>query len=486
MLHMDRIISYAQTTDGVRIAYWTVGDGDPLVYMAGGPWNHIEVWELAQCQEWYGRLAENRLLVRYDVRGTGLSQRDIPDPSLGGYVADLESVVRALGLDRFDVFAAGDAGPAAISYAVKNPDRVSRLILWCAWARGAEFQTSPRIQAWRGLIDEDWDLMVDTCAHLAFGWDAGAVGRQAAEGFKANITREVAQVALEATIDCDVTALVPQLRVPTLVLHRDKIGWLPADIAFNLASSIPGSQLAILEGDTTAPYLGDMAAPLNIINRFLTDGGVAERQDAPTTNLDQESSSSDNTGPSTRQRTEGVIEILPLYLKDGRLVRYAPDGSDSWQVRLDPAMHPGEVAITELDSLECAPTVIHSTSWRLNDAQLVLTYAAVVSSPISPTSGFRSIAVESQDLAIGTATGAPEAIDVEEVAAHALRHLAWLSQRDEPIGNALGEAWKAALAAYEPEPFSAFDLSGSLSEEDGCLLCTRFSRPLSEFVARSD
>ena len=55
---MDRTIRYARTRDGVQIAYWTLGKGEPLLYMAGGPWNHIEVWEVPQCRAWYEKLAE--------------------------------------------------------------------------------------------------------------------------------------------------------------------------------------------------------------------------------------------------------------------------------------------------------------------------------------------------------------------------------------------------------------------------------------------
>jgi pimeloyl-ACP methyl ester carboxylesterase len=481
---MDRSIRYARAVDGVQIAYWTLGQGEPLLYMAGGPWNHIEVWDVPQCRNWYERLAEDRTLIRYDVRGTGLSQREVAEISLDGYVADLEAVVGELGLNHFSIFAAGDAGPAAISYAVANPDRVSRLVLWCAYARGADFQTSPRIQAWRGLIDQDWDLMADTCAHIAFGWQEGDIGRLAADGFKASITRETAQVALETTIATDVTSLLPELQAPTLVLHRDAISWLPQEIAVRLASNIPASHLAITQGETTAPYLGDVDALVSIVDGFLRDGIARTEHSLPSKKPEQAQARA-KAPLSSNQRKAGAVEIIPVYLDGGRIHRYAPDGSDSWSVSFDPAKHPGEVAVTELNRLDCAPIVVHSTSWRLQEEELVLTYLAVLPTPFASTSGFRSIAVEPSALAVGTATGAPDGIEIEEVTAHALRHLVWLIERDGPIGEALDERWRAALAAYEPEPFSAFDISGSLSGDDGCLLCTRYSQPLAKFIAES-
>ena len=187
---MERHVQYAKTADGVSMALWSLGKGEPLVYMTGGPWNHIELWEIPECRRWYGRLAQNRMLVRYDVRGTGLSDREVTDYSLDAQVLDLEAVVDQLGLDRFSLFGAANAGPVAIAYAVRHPKRLSRLVLWCAWAKGMHL-TSPRLQVWLGLLDQDWQLMTDTCIHLALGWTEGDLGRLAAEYLRESVTPEV-------------------------------------------------------------------------------------------------------------------------------------------------------------------------------------------------------------------------------------------------------------------------------------------------------
>ncbi len=125
-------IRYARTADGISIAFWTLGDGFPLVYLAGGPWSHVELWNVPECRRWYERLARNRRLVRYAVRGTGLSDREVADFSLDALVRDAEAVVDQLGLERFALFGAADAGPVAIAYAARHPERVSQLVLWCA------------------------------------------------------------------------------------------------------------------------------------------------------------------------------------------------------------------------------------------------------------------------------------------------------------------------------------------------------------------
>jgi hypothetical protein len=114
-------VRYVTTHDGVRIAFWAFGHGMPLVYLTGGPWSHVELWDVPECRQWYERRTRNRMLVRYDVRGTGLSQRAVSDHSLDALLHDLTAVVDGLGLDRFALLGAADAGPVAVAYATVDP-----------------------------------------------------------------------------------------------------------------------------------------------------------------------------------------------------------------------------------------------------------------------------------------------------------------------------------------------------------------------------
>lgn len=273
-------IRYARTADGVSIAFWTLGEGAPLVYLVGGPWSHIELWQIPECRRWYERLARHRMLVRYDVRGTALSERNVSDYSFDALVSDLEAVVDRLGLDRFGLFGAADGGPVATAYAARHPERVSRLVLWCSWVRTADIR-SPRIQAWLGLINQDWELMTDTCAHIIFGWSGAEIGRRAAQRLRESVTREAAQAALDALGTFDVAALLPKVELPTLVLHRREIPWLPVDIARSVASRLPNARLTVLEGESTAPYLGDTEAAARAIDEFLSEELTPVAADAP-------------------------------------------------------------------------------------------------------------------------------------------------------------------------------------------------------------
>ena len=277
---MEARIQYAKAEDGSNIAYWTLGEGSPLVYMAGGPWHHIELWDVPECRQWYERLARDHMLIRYDVRGTGSSDRDVEDYSLDAQVSDLEAVVDRLGLTRFDLIAATDAGPVAISYTAQHPKKVVHLALWCSWARTADL-SSPRLQALVSLISQDWELMTDTCAQMAFGWSEGELGRQAAERLREAVTQEAAAAAMAAEARFDVTASLSKLRAPTLVLHRIDVSWFPGGIAQSLAAAIPDARLILLEGESTAPYLGDSEAVATTLLEFLKEEPAPAAQEKP-------------------------------------------------------------------------------------------------------------------------------------------------------------------------------------------------------------
>src|SRR5919202_1180936 len=100
---MEQAIHFCTTTDGVRIAYATVGKGPPLVKAAN--WlNHLEFdWRSPVWCHWLEEFAQDHLLVRYDERGNGLSDWNVEDLSFEAFVRDLESVVDALGLERFSL-----------------------------------------------------------------------------------------------------------------------------------------------------------------------------------------------------------------------------------------------------------------------------------------------------------------------------------------------------------------------------------------------
>jgi len=271
---MEPRIQYAKTSDGVNIAFWTLGEAMPLVYMPEHPWSHIEIeWQIPEIRRWYERLARERLLVRYDSRGTGLSVRKVADCSLDALVRDLESVVDRLDLGRFALLAPFRTVPAAIAYVARHPERVSQLVLWRPWAQASDVVSrSPQVQAVLELMEKDWSLFVETSPRFIFGWAEGGVFTAL---IRESATEEAARAAIRAMLEFDVTALLPQVRSPTLVLHRRQMPYPDVETVSELVSQIPDARLTLLEGESGAPYLGDSEAVLAAIDEFLGEGEEA-------------------------------------------------------------------------------------------------------------------------------------------------------------------------------------------------------------------
>ena len=268
---MEPRIQYARTADGVSIAFWTLGEGMPLVCMPNIPWSHIQVeWQWPGYRRWLEGLTEKRKLIRYDSRGCGLSDREVADCSLDAHMLDLEAVVERLGLDRFALLGPMNAGPLAIVYAARHPERVLRLVLWC----GADFR-QPRFRAFRALREGDWELYMETLAHAGAGWSAGEEARRTAAFMRECAAPEAQATAMAALWQADVTPFLSQIRSPTLVLHRREVASVEMASAKAYASGIPGARLVLLEGDSVLPWVGDMEAALQAIDDFLGEGEEA-------------------------------------------------------------------------------------------------------------------------------------------------------------------------------------------------------------------
>ncbi len=272
---MEPRIQYAKTSDGVSIAFWTLGEGLPLVHLPDLPLSNVQMeWEYPKYRSLYERLAEKRMLVRYDGRGTGLSERDVADFSLDALLLDLEAVVDRTGLETFALFGYYGAGPVAIAYAARYPERVSHLILWCTWTRTSDFFRLPQFQAVATLIDKDWETFTETMAHATIGWSEGEWAHWFAAYIRESITQDAMQAAMAAMSQFDVSDSLPHVKVPTLVMHRRQLPFPNVDDARQLASEIPNARLAVVEGQSPS-RLVDMEQLLAAIDEFLGEGKEA-------------------------------------------------------------------------------------------------------------------------------------------------------------------------------------------------------------------
>lgn len=129
-------ISFCRATDGVRLAYATAGDGPPLVRAANWMTHLAYDIESPVWRHWVSDLSADYTFVRYDERGCGLSDWEVGEFTFSDWVADLESVVDALELQRFPLLGVSQGGAVAIAYAARHPEKVTRLVLCGAYAQG--------------------------------------------------------------------------------------------------------------------------------------------------------------------------------------------------------------------------------------------------------------------------------------------------------------------------------------------------------------
>ncbi|TME25613.1 MAG: alpha/beta hydrolase [Chloroflexi bacterium] len=138
-------------------------------------------WENPLLRSAYEQLGRRLTLIQYDGRGTGHSQRDVTDLSLAAMVSDLETVVEQTGPKVIDLIGQYSSCPHVLAYAARHPDSVNRIVLFGGAARLWDAMSAPGTQALLSLIEQDWNLFVDTAAHQWMGWSAVEAGRATAE-----------------------------------------------------------------------------------------------------------------------------------------------------------------------------------------------------------------------------------------------------------------------------------------------------------------
>lgn len=249
-------IRFCRAGDGTRIAYAAVGSGPPLLKAAN--WmSHLDLeWTTPVWSHWLGGLARKRRLIRYDERGCGLSDWVVPGFTFEDWVDDLETVVEAVGLDRFPLLGVSQGGAVAVAYAARHPERVSRLILAGAYARGRQVRARSETESAEAALDLDvarvgWIhqdprfLRVFASQFLPDGtpadWDEFTA-------FQRQTTSPSNGVRfLEEFARIDVSDIAQRVACPTLILHSRDDERVPVSQANELASLIPDSQLVLLK-----------------------------------------------------------------------------------------------------------------------------------------------------------------------------------------------------------------------------------------------
>lgn len=262
-------IQYCRTSDGVSIAYWSWGEGRPLIVLPDWVWSHVRSeLRIADVVNWYGELAARWRVIRYDGRGEGLSDRIAADCSIEGRILDLEAV-SSLGQPGA-IFAHVSSTLTAIAFAARHPDRVSHLVLWCGYSRAEEFGKTPQLQALTSLVHHEWDMFVENIARARVtGWSSRIETEQFTRYLRDAATPQYATQAMESLADLDVSSLLEKVKPPTLVIHCTGVHVPSIDASRELAAAIPDARLCVLEGSAPVPHLGPIEPAIHALEEFL-------------------------------------------------------------------------------------------------------------------------------------------------------------------------------------------------------------------------
>jgi len=250
---VDQQIRFCTSRDGVRLAYATSGSGPRLV-RAPHWFTHLEHdWTNPAMRTWVDGLSRRYSLLRFDQRGTGLSDREVPIPSWESHVGDLECVVDAAQFDRFALLGVSQGAAFAIAYAARHPERVSHLVICGGYARG---------RATRGLPADEMETLIKL---IELGWgrddpsfrqvfttrfmpDAGLDAIHAFNDMMPlTASAQTAAQIVHANRGIDVRAEAARVKCPTLVLHARGDLSIPFEEGRLIGSLIPGARFVSLE-----------------------------------------------------------------------------------------------------------------------------------------------------------------------------------------------------------------------------------------------
>lgn len=300
-------IQFVTTADGVRVACARTGSGPPLVRVSG--WmTHIErdrrgpVWG-----HWWRELSHRHQLIQFDVRGSGMSDRNAPNIGHEGWMRDLEAVMDAMEIERAPMIGVCHGGTVAAAYAAHHPERVSRLVLYNSYSHGAFTEgvsehASSQAETLRRMIELGWGKR-NAAFREVFGrlvMPSASADRVAwlGETERLTATPETAARMWTEFHKVDIRGLLGDIRAPTLVAQVKGDSLVPFEAGRRLASVIPDARFLPLEGDNHVLMPEDEAWPVFVreLRDFLAEDGPA-------------SAAQDGFGELTR-RERSVLELV--------------------------------------------------------------------------------------------------------------------------------------------------------------------------------
>ncbi len=290
----------------ISIAYQVVGDGPIDLVLVPGFVSHVEViWEEPNLAHFLTRLASFSRLILFDKRGTGLSDPMVGTPTMAERMDDIRAVMDAVGSKRAALLGVSEGGTLGMTFANAHPERAQALILYGSWARrmtGPDYPWGPNEGELEGLLGR----MLEGWATGTW-WDGGHPSRADtprhrawwAKYLRMAASPAMAQSLIRMNARLDIRELLPEIRTPTLILHRTDDTWIEVGHARYLAAHIPAATYVELAGADHRPWLGDVDAIVDEVERFLTGQTRRPRRRVL-------------TGPDALSRREREVAVLAV------------------------------------------------------------------------------------------------------------------------------------------------------------------------------
>lgn len=260
---------YARSGDA-RIAFQVIGEGPPDVVLVRGPASHLDLeWEDPSTARSHLRYASFARLIRFDRRGTGLSDPAEQALTLDQQMDDLEAVLDAAGITRVALLAAVEPGLSAM-YAATHPDRVSALVLVNVAVSGGIILDDERREVMLDLIENHWGE-----GRFVSMFAPGRAGdRQFLDWWtrfeRSCVSPSMARKLVDLNVRSDLSGVLPAVRVPTLVLHQRDNALVPLDAGRQAAALIPGARFVEAPGTDSYNWPGPDDPETDLIEEFLT------------------------------------------------------------------------------------------------------------------------------------------------------------------------------------------------------------------------
>jgi len=248
-------VRFTTSADGTQIAYAMTGEGPPL--MRAGHWlTHLELdWQSPVWRPTLDAIGAGHTLVRYDQRGTGLSDRDVTRLNVEAFAEDMKAVADACGLEKFPIVASSQGVPIAVHFAANNPERVSKMVFWGGYSQGwakRDGGANAKVPDPFGLlIQNGWgepqSAFMQAFTSLFFPGANREQIQQMVAMQAASASPELATRLREALIAIDVTDLLAKVQAPTLVIHARNDSVHPLSQGKILASGIPNAEFMMTE-----------------------------------------------------------------------------------------------------------------------------------------------------------------------------------------------------------------------------------------------